>query len=88
MSVQAYFMKKNVIMYNPIKNKRALSILCPVPKIVSHEIKDKKKLILYIKKPKERKIKIKYLLENYKNDSSKKIVQNLDYLIKGKKKKY
>ena len=54
-------------------------------KIVSHEIKDKKKLILYIKKPKERKIKIKYLLENYKNDSSKKIVQNLDYLIKGKK---
>ncbi len=88
MSVQAYFMKKNVIMYNPVKNKRALSILCPVPKIVSQEIKNKKKLLSSIKKPRERKVKIKNLLENFKNDSSKKIVQNLDYLVKGKKKIY
>ena len=85
MSVQAYFMRKNVIMYNPVKNKRALSILCPVPKIVSQEIKNKKKLLSSIKKPRERKVKIKNLLENFKNDSSKKIVQNLDYLVKGKK---
>jgi surface carbohydrate biosynthesis protein len=85
MSVQAYFMKKNSIMYNPIKNKRALSILCPVPKLVSEEAKNKKKLISSIINPKEKKIKIGKLLQNHKSNASKKIILNLEKFYKNKK---
>ena len=85
MSMQAFFMKKNVIMYNPIRNKRATSILCPVPKLVSHEVKNKKSLISSITNPKTKKVRIGKFLENYNKDSTKKIIQNFEILIRKKK---
>ena len=86
MAVQAYFMKKKVIMYNPIKNKRALSILCPVPKLVSNHITSEKKLFKNVLKSSNKKFPISMLLENHDFDASEKIINQLEILIKKRKK--